>query len=274
MTKKRGMKKIIFLALIAVFLYSFCEYAHAFRMNIDPPRIELDISPGDEEGGYIKVQNYDEEEAIHVKVYVNDLVYLPDGTNDFLPEGSTPWSVSDWLKIGPTEFDLPPMQEGKVRYVLNVPKDAKGGRYGIAFFEVSPTMDELKGRTGAMLSVRLGSIFLITVKGTQDCNAVIKDMVVTKPDKEGNIEVRCTISNGGNVLIRPNGPVKIIDSAKNEVAAFQMNTQKSGILPGTSREFSEKYDSKKLTPGEYFVQVILDYGGEDYLGAQAGFTVK
>ena len=76
------------------------------------------------------------------------------------------------------------------------------------------------------------------------------------------------------MLIRPNGPVKIIDASETEITELKLNAQKSGVLPDTSRRFSVKYDKGKLAPGEYFVQVILDYGGETYLGGQIGFTIE
>ncbi len=268
------MKKPVFLITILIFLCLTDYCAYAFRMNIDPPRLEISVESGQEKGGYITVTNYDEENTIHVKVYINDLVYLPDGSNDFLPEGTTPWTVADWLKIGPTEFDLPPAEQVKVRYVVEVPEGVRGGRYGVAFFEVSPSLRELKGRTSAAINVRLGSIFLITVQGTEEYRAGIQDVRVGKPDRDGAFEIYCTVRNGGNVLIRPNGPVKIIDSSKTEIAELMLNGTKSGVLPGTSREFSVKYDGTKLASGKYIVQVVLDYGGEDYLGGQAGFRIK
>ncbi len=269
------MKKPIFLIAILVFLCLTDYCAHAFRMNVDPPRVEMFVEPGQEKSGYITVTNYDEENAIHVKVYINDLVYLPDGSNDFLPEGTTPWTIADWLKIGPTEFDVPPAEQIKVRYVTEVPKGVRGGRYGVAFFEVSPPLREfIKGRTTAAINVRLGSIFLITVQGTEEYIAELQDIRVGKPDKDGVFEIYCTVKNGGNVLARPNGPVKLIDSSEAEIAELMLNESKSGVLPGTSRQFSVKYDKGELAPGEYFVQVVLDYGGEDFLGGQIGFTIE
>jgi len=274
MTWITKMKNPVFLIAILISLLLPNYSAHAFRMNVDPPRVEVSISPGEEAGGSITVVNYDELESIHVKVYINDLVYLPDGSNDFLPEGSTPWTVSDWLKIGPTEFDIPPAGEMKVRYIAEVPKGVTGGRYGVAFFEVSPPLAVLEGKTGAAINVRLGSIFLITAAGTEKYIAGLQDVRVGKPDKDGAFDIYCTVKNGGNVLIRPNGPVKIIDSSKTEIAEFLLNGSKSGVLPGTDRQFSLKYDQGKLAPGEYFVQIVLDYGGEDFLGGQIGFTIE
>jgi len=273
---KAQTKRLVFLSVSAVlvflFLFQYCAYA--FRMNTDSPRVEMSVDPGKGQSGYISIFNYDEEETIRVKAYINDLIYLPDGSNDFLPAGVTPWSVADWLKIAPTEFNIPPKGEAKVRYRTDVPKGVEGGRYGVVFFETSPSLKELKDKTGATINVRIGSIFLITVKGTERYNTELEDLAVGKPDENGVFEISCNIKNNGNVIIRPNGPVKIIDSSKSEIAELKLNEEKSGVLPGTSRQFSVKYDKGKIAPGEYFAQVVLDYGGETLLGGQVAFNVN
>ena len=268
-------RRLILFVIFFTALYFAAQSAHAFKMNIDPPRVVISSDQGKEHSGYISVLNYHEDSLIHVKVYQRDIVYLPDGSNDFLPEGTTPWSVSDWLKVGPTEFDIPAGEEMKVRYIVNVPEDTRGGRYGVVFFEVSPPLEELEGKTGAAVNIRLGSIILVTVNGTEEYLAEFKDLSVGKAERDGTFDIFCTIRNNGNVLIRPNGPVKIIDtSSKTEVAELVLNQSKSGILPDTSRQFQVTYEGARLPPGNYVVQAILDYGGEDYLGGQSDFQIK
>ncbi|MBN1354372.1 MAG: hypothetical protein JW994_06865 [Candidatus Omnitrophica bacterium] len=268
-------RKAVVSATLAFFILFFTEYnAYAFKINIDPPRVEVNIAAGTEEGGTISVFNYAEYETMHVKVYVNDLVYLPDGSNDFLPEGTTPWSISDWIKVGPTEFDLLPSEETKVRYVVNIPQNAKGGRYGVVFFEVSPPLEDFKGKSGATINIRLGSIFLLTAKGTEKYDGELQDLKVDTPDKNGEFDVLCTIKNNGNVLIRPVGTVKIIDSSKAELYELKLNQGKTGVLPDTNKQFLTRYTGKKLSPGEYVAQAIIDFGGKDYLGGQTTFKIE
>jgi P pilus assembly chaperone PapD len=263
------MKRSLVFSAILILAFSSC--CLAVKMNIDPPRVEVSVKPGQRQSGYITVLNYDQDRPIHVKAYINDLVYLPDGSNDFLPAGTTPWSLDGELKISPTEFDIAAGEETKVRYIAEVPRKMKGGSYGVVFFEVSPPLEELKGKTGAAINIRVGSIFLITAKGTEIYKAELQDLSVGKPDQEGMIKISCNVRNQGNILIRPNGTVKIIDLAKTEIAELKLNEEKSGVLPGTSREFSVQYDRGKIPAGKYFVQAVLDYGGEILLGGQTTF---
>lgn len=264
--------KILVAALLIVSILP--AVSSAMKMNIDPARVELSVKPGEEKTGVVTVLNYDEASPIHVKVYVQDLVYLPDGSNDFLPLGTTPWSFGDYIKVGPTEFDIPPGKQEQVRYVVSLPKDAKGGRYGVIFFETATPPSDVK-QVGATVNVRLGTILLVTVEGTDIIKAKLTAMTVDAKDKKKPIEVSWTVYNDSNILIRPFGTVKIIDDKKVEVATLDVNKEKAGILPQTNRKFSIQYqDRDKLPKGNYFVQLVLDYGGEALLGAQSSLKIE
>lgn len=266
------MKVLKFVLIAFLIISATPAVSNAMKMNIDPARAEVTVKPGEEKIGVISVLNYDEEAPIHVKAYVQDLVYLPDGSNDFLTLGSTPWSLGDYIKIGPTEFDIPAGKQEQVRYVISLPKDAKGGRYGVIFFETATPPSDFK-EVGATVNVRLGTILLVTAEGTSKIKAKLTGLSVNPKAKDDNIEISWTVYNDSNILVRPFGTVKIIDDKKAEVAAIEVNKEKAGILPQTNRIFSAQYSKAKLEKGSYLTQVVLDYGGEALLGAQSKFTV-
>ncbi len=266
------MKKIFVVSILVLSVLLLAgSPAYALKINITPPRVELSIAPGEEKMGHITITNFDKTGSMRVKVYVQDLVYLPDGSNDFLPPNSTPWSFADWIKVGPTELDIAPGNEAVVRYLISVPKDVKGGRYGVIFFEVVVPPSKVR-EVGASVTMRLGSIILVTLEGTEVYQARIANIKTAKPKGDKPFSVSCTVENQGNILVRPHGTVKIIDEDKNQIAELGMNTDKGGVLPGTSRKFTVEYESK-LPKGIYYAQVVLDYGGEKLLGGQVKFRI-
>ncbi len=266
------MKRFGILLIIFIICCAGSATSYAMKINIDPARAEVVLKPGEEKTGVVTVLNYDEESPVHVRAYVQDLVYLPDGSNDFLPVGSTPWSLGDAVKIGPTEFDIPVGKQEQVRYVVSLSKEAKGGRYGVIFFETATPPSEFR-RVGATVNVRLGTILLVTVEGTSVFKAKLTGMSVDAKDKDKAVEISCMVYNDSNILIRPSGTVKIIDEKKTEVATIDVNKEKAGILPQTNRKFSVK-SKEKLPKGNYFAQLVLDYGGEALLGAQSSFAIQ
>ncbi len=265
-------RNLIFVALVAIFVSTFAGTSHALNINIDPPRIELSLKPEEEKSGFVIIQNKDETGSIHIKAYIQDLVYLPDGSNDFLPVGSTPWSLKDYMKIGPTEFDILAGKQEMVRYVVSLPKEARGGYYGVVFFEATvPPSEFLK--IGANINVRLGTIMLVTAENTDIIKVRMKAIKVDVGGKEQNINVSCTVFNEGNVIARPNGTVKFIDMNKSVVAEVPINKDKGGVLPNTARTYLTDY-KEAIKKGVYYAQVVLDYGGASLLGGQMKFEVK
>jgi len=262
----------IILFITVMMLCAISQSSYAMKMNIDPARVEVLIKPGEEKTGVVTVLNYDETQSVRVKAYLQDLVYLPDGSNDFLPIGSTPWSLGDSIKIGPTEFDIPAGKQEQVRYVISLPKDANGGRYGVIFFETAAPPSQIK-QIGANVNIRLGTILLVSAEGTSVIKAKLAGMTVNAKEKDKPIEISWTVTNDSNILVRPFGTVKIIDSKKTELATIEVNKEKSGILPQTNRKFSTKY-TEKIPPGSYYAQLVLDYGGASLLGAQVNFKVE
>ncbi|NQT46188.1 MAG: hypothetical protein HQ593_01755 [Candidatus Omnitrophica bacterium] len=270
-------KAIIFLSLLVAVSCLLSEIAHGFRINIDPPRVSLSVAPGKQKSSYITVSNMGSDQPMYVRAYLEDVVYLPDGTNEFLPIGSTPWSCGEWAQLRPAEFEIPPNREESVKITVKVPEGIEGGRYAVVFFETTgPTAKPKEGGT-ANISLRLGSILSVIVPGTEVYDAKLINFGVSleEAEEEGKdiYKVSCTIFNQGNVLIRPKGSVKIIDSAEVKVAEISVNADQSGILPRTSQNFLVDID-RELAGGDYTAQVIIDYGGEELIAGQTSFSVK
>ncbi len=258
---------------ILLFLFIIPASAFAFQFNIDPPRVELTINRGEKKNSYIVVSNTHPQEPIHIRAYVQDLVYLPDGSNDFLPPGTTPWSCAEWISLKPNAFDLPANKEQVVKFQVKVPPEARGGYYGVIFFEVL-TQSNRKDISSAAIAVRIGTIVLVDVAGTAEYKAKLTELSVTKVEKDNvpALTLSCIIKNLGNLLIRPTGTIRILDPQGREQTIMDLNPGKGGIFPGTSRRFILSL-KKPLKEGRYIVRALVDYGGEHLLGGETSFDV-
>lgn len=270
-------KKIV-LAFLAFFIFILLSAipAYALRFNIDSPKITAQINPGEKYVGYITVDSYGYDEDLSINVYAEDLIYLPDGTNDFLPRGSTTWSLANWIKLEPKQFLLKANSSTMVRFSITVPPEARGGRYGVVFFEVNMPASPDSYESQSKSSVRIGSIIAVDVKGTEAYRAELTGLKTSFTD-EKKLVTSCVIKNTSNVLIRPSGDFEILDKSGKVVARNNMNPDNGGILPSTSRTFEFKWEgpSLKLDKGkDYILQVTIDYGGKSLLGGQTYFNLK
>lgn len=245
------MKKIFFCSLLITLSLI---YSDVFSFSIEPARVELTIPAGRQKGKTIMLDNSKGDTPLHIKIYLQDLNYLSDGTSDFLPPGSTEWSCADWVKVVPAEVDIPAGKIKNVRVSIEVPDGVKGGGYSTLFFEAG-----MPGpNKGIGINFRMGVMVLVTVQGTEVYQAKLSDFVFNKPE-----DIEVSIFNQGNVLVRPNGEVKFINSKGKRVKSLDLNPRKLGILPSTVRKFGVKLDSK-LPAGKYTLKTEIDFG-QDYL---------
>lgn len=263
---------LLFFALVISSTFIFIKHAEAIKLNIDPPRIEFSLKAGKTANSLVEVTNGEADVPLHMKVYIQDLIYLPDGTNDFVEPGTTPWSCAKWIKIRPVEFEIGPNQSQKVRFSIATPLGAKGGHYAIIFFEASPAL--IAGKRGASVdvSIRMGTIVMLTVPDTVFYKAKLTNFEVSDSDDKDFSKIAVSVYNEGNALIRPIGKIKIEDESGNKIDEIDFNPKGGGVLPKTGREFAIKY-KKPVSDGKYNAVITIDYGGEVLIGGQSKFTV-
>ena len=258
---KKSLGLILLLSLLAL-----PHTVWAFSFSLEPARIELSVPVGKRRGKVVLVNNTRAEQSLHVKIYVQDVVYLPDGTNDYVPPGSTEWSCASWLSITPTELDVSAGKSAEVRVSAVAPEGAQGGHYAIVFFETSPTYTE---QQGVGVNFRLGALTEVVVPKTEQHQATLAKMSLTKPR-----EVGVDIFNEGNVLVRPKGKVKIFDQHGKRVGQVDFNPQRLGVLPKTLRSFQVPLDRVSLSRGTYRVKAEIDYGTKYLLVGELPFSVE
>ena len=256
---------------VLLFIFIIASDVFAFRFNVSPSRIELTINPGEKKNSYITVRNTHSQIPINIKAYVEDVINAPDGEIDFLPPGTTPWSCAEWIKLKPDGFSLAPGQEQVVKLQVKVPPKARGGYYGITFFELLIPSTKA-GDIQASTALRIGAVVLIDIAGTTEHKAKLTLLKGVNLEKEGVTvsEVSCMIKNLGNLLIRPKGTIQILDIHQEEQEILELNPEKGGILPGMSRTFTVTC-KETLGEGQYVIRALIDYGGEELLGGQASF---
>ena len=238
--------------------------AWAFSFSVEPSRIELSIPAGKRRGKTVTVDNSKSDRPMHLKVYVQDVAYLPDGTNDFLPVGSTAWSCASWLQTTPTELDIPAGQTAEVRVSALVPAEARGGHYAIIFFETTPSYTE----KGIGVNFRIGALVEITVPQTQVYQAKLVNLTWAPSQ-----HIAVGLFNQGNVLVRPKGRLKILDHQGKVVVQQAFNPNRLGVLPGTTRQFDAPVE-QALAPGSYRLRAEIDYETAQLLVGELAISVE
>ena len=230
-------------------LAGFNGNAWAFSFSVEPSRIELEVPAGKQRGKTVRVDNSKSDQPLHIKIYAQDVIFLPDGTSEFPASGSTSWSCTQWVTVVPQEVDIPAGKIREVRVSVTAPEEAKGGYYAMVFFESSPSYLE----KGVGINFRIGAFTQVTIPNTQVYQAKLADLSMGA--QRG---LQLALFNEGNVLIRPKGRVKVLNARREKVAHVEFNPQRLGVLPKTARMFHTTMGN--LAAGDYHLRAEIDYG--------------
>ena len=244
------MKRFQFLASSLLLCVLSASDAWAFGFSVEPSRVQVAVPAGKRRGQTLTVKNARKDSAIHLTVYVLDVVFLPDGTQEFPPSGSTEWSCAHWVQFTPAELNIPPNSTQEVRVSVTAPPEATGGHYAMLFFESGPSYDE----KGIGVNFRVGALVEAVVPGTEQYDAALKALTMTPP-----ATIEADIFNGVNDLIRPGGRTKIFEAGGRKIRDVAFNPNALSVLPKTLRRLTTTLQ-EPLTSGAYQVRVEIDYG--------------
>lgn len=255
------MKRYILGALFLILCFLVLRQ-EAYAFSVEPARIELSIAPGRQRGRTVTIDNSRSDESLHLKIYMQDVVFLPDGTNDFPAAGSTSWSCANWVTVIPEEIDVPAAKTRNVRINISVPLEAKGGYYGMLFFESSSAVIQ-----GLGINFRIGGLVDVTVSGSEERMAKLANISFDN-NKQG---IGIDIFNEGNVLMRPKGRIKILDARGKKIRELQFNPEGWGVLPKSMRKFYTSLN-QPLAKGEYRLRAEIDYGTKYLIVGELSIT--
>ena len=239
------------------------KIAWAFGFGVDPARVSISAAAGKRRGQTLTVKNAKLDAPVHLTVYIRDVSFLPDGTHEFPAPGSTDWSCASWIAVMPKELDIPANSSQEVRVSVAIPEGAAGGHYAMIFFETKPSYAE----QGIGVNFRIGVLVEAIVPGTEHYGATLKDLAFAPPKN-----AVAALFNDSNLLIRPEGVVKVFDGAGKKIRQVPLNPNNLGILPKALRTFPIELGDR-LPDGRYQLKVEVDYGAPTLIVGERAFQV-
>jgi len=123
--------------------------------------------------------------------------------------GTKPEGVTTWLDYPEATYPLEPGKGIQAPLVINVPKGTAPGQYITAL--VMETADARTVSGGSFKQViRQALPVFITVPGAISAKFDVSDIVLTKLDSA--IELTFGVNNSGNILVKPQGTVAVVDA--------------------------------------------------------------
>ncbi len=243
------MKKyIFFLTLVLLLSWNYPAFA---QLALDKYRERVDITPGKTVKGTIILYNRSDK-IIFLKAYLKDIKFVQpfDGKKEILPAGSTPYSISKWIKVSPDSFNISANGKQLVTYTVNVPEGVKGSYYGTIYFEKNAA-GKVESNTSVGLAISWGyTLFLETtdkIKG-----AAIEGVSSINGAIQGNL------ANTGNVLLVSTPTFYVMDE---KGVVLDRGTLQNFFLPSGEKTIFKAEISKNIPQGKYTLFLSFDFGG-------------
>lgn len=230
--------------------------AQGVRFGISPAEIILAPSPGRTATGIFVVVNQGSVRT-HFKILVMEL------------DGVAPaYSAVSMTKAVPREFSLDAKKSAAVRLIVDVPPDARGGRFAGVQVQSSPVLQ--RQPTGSYVVIRPALVgrLLVSIRGTEVREGDIVSMSALR--NNGVVEFLLTFRNVGNTWLQTSGHVTVTDSAGKEVAKIPFPD--ALVLPESFREFKILWHAPPS--GTFKARALIDYGGPNLIAGQLQLTLR
>jgi hypothetical protein len=241
------MKKIVLLGVLFFCLFASPANAQFF---LEEGKVDLSVSPGERVTKTLMIDNTSGE-SVSVRVYWEDFQYQApyDGTKVFLPGGMGERSAAQWVNFTPRDFTIPPYGKQEIRYTITVPLQAKGGYYGVLFFEKQGA--SLSSGMGLDIVVRVGCLFFIETNDSSR-KAAIEGIQLSADTLSGSF------INQGDVMLIPMVTYYIMDEGG--MVADRGEVGKLYLPSGATGSWQFKVP-QSLNTGRYSLVINSDLGG-------------
>lgn len=189
--------------------------------------------------------------------YAEDYVVVSTGAiNNISIYIEAQGDIKDWISFEPKEqpFTMSANNPSVIKVIVQPPSDARVGDYeGLVLISTGP-LGQQSGQMGTNVVVAFELKVKVNITDTQilSCGAGgfdIRDIETGFP-----LEFYSSVSNGGNVRIKPSFQLKIYDQSQKNIVAILNYSYDKEILPTMTEQISAKFEHQ-FDVGQYWVDI-------------------
>lgn len=247
-------------------------------ISVSPAHFHLSIKPGNQETHKISVNNQtDKKQLFQVKTY--DFNMNGKGKSSFIPKGEGDYSLSKYMNISPTFFEIAPGEKKEFAYTVTIPNTEEGNRaaWSVIMIEQAEPKRELSPTKKDAGTIALGVIptFAFGVYIYQNPPEVAFNKVEITNFIFGNEDdinfINIEAKNLGDGIAYCNSYIDLINNETGEQS--RLNVKRFTIVPSLIRDF--KFQLPELKKGTYTAVGVLDFEGADEIqAAKMQFTIN
>ena len=217
---------------------------------------DLTMAPGESRALKVEVANHGAKQ-IAARTYGADAYTIVNGGFGARLDGETVTGTTNWLAYPARTIDLPAGTGLTRSFTVTVPENANPGEY-ITSLVVQNAEPTAAGSGGVAIEqvLRHAIAVAITVPGPRKPALVIG--VVEHKYLSAKSIVSATLTNTGNVRLKPSGELVVTEKDGREVSRVQLIMD--SVYAGDTTAFETPFETA-LLPGDYRVTLTLNYEG-------------
>lgn len=239
MVSRLSFSYVLFISLMFFLATSALVHAQGAGVRISPAVIEETLEPGRVETFEFEITNLNPVEQ-QFFIFTRNISGVTDGGAPIFAEDEfeeTGYALADWITLPVGDVVLQSGESQSFDFTLAVPSDARCSHFGGIFVSAQPPEIE---KSGAAVGYQVANIVSIRVNGDCEEEASIRQFSTGKfLYGSQNIDFNVRIENSGDMLVRPTGPLEVINSLGSTVGTITFNEDRAGIFPGQTREFPD-----------------------------------
>lgn len=254
-------------ALVSLIATNFAFAQSSAGVGISPAIIDPaeKFEPGQVGKFFVKVSNLSTVDQTYF-LSTRDIVGVRDAGVPIFAENDSPktgFELSEWIEVQKEVF-IVAGQQVEVPITITVPETVSpGSHFGSVVISVDPP--KLRS-SGAGIGYEVANIINIRIAGEVDEVATIRQFSTSQYIYgKTDVEFSARIENGGNTLIKPTGPLEVVNMFGKRVAMLNFNEAQAGIFPKTLqsdglRDYQITWTDESPGFGRYEALLSVVYG--------------
>lgn len=255
------IKRVI--CLLSLILSSIAFYGQDFEVS--PVKLMFYAEPGSSQIRTLVVKNHGNSTSAFL-LSSGDYIINSQGKREYVPANTNKRSISSWMTISPTFFEVPPNQEQIVSISVQPPIDEFGSRWGVIYvrtaaekmtFEADKTLS-----AGMQLSPRIMVDVIQTSQGHGQLSVKIDQLRETSSNNPEKRMFTALVTNNNDIILQCKSYLILSNMQTNvETIYSPINFE---LYPKNTRRIDFELPSG-LEKGLYALAAILDYGSNSTL---------
>src|SRR5437763_6823958 len=182
-----------------------CALAAPLPVAVNPTRIEITASPGDQIESSFKFWNgTDADLPVHLEGF--DIGPQDEEGHATVEGEDATNSLKAWVKPACPDLNVPPKQETTLPFSVDIPANADPGSHWGALLAITAPVGQ---SNGAAVNVRTGAILLVHVLGPVTEKLILESVSVPRFAQSPPIPIEARFRNEGTVHEAPQGTVEV-----------------------------------------------------------------